>query len=254
MLKELFGRRELLAMLVSRNIKIRYKNSVLGFFWTLLGPIFLILIYGVFLGLLKIEIPLPLLVISILVWQFLASCLGDSLNAILGSSNLVTKTAFPRASLPVSIVLANLVNFALTLLVLVPFLVFYRSDFGALYWLPLIVLTNVVLCIGFSLIVSVSNVFLRDTEHILSVVMLAWFFLSPVVYPMSLLAGYPSWTHVVYFLNPMSGLIVAYRNVFTSLDYVSPWLMMISFSVCWLIGLLGAWVFHTMDPKLGDEL
>ena len=254
MVKELLGRRELLAMLVSRNIKIRYKNSVLGFFWTLLGPIFLIVIYSLFLGLLKIAIPLPLLVISILVWQFLASCLGDSLNSILGSSNLVTKTAFPRASLPISIVLANLVNFALTLVVLLPFLVVVRADFGALYWLPLIVLTNLVLCCGLSLIVSVSNVFLRDTEHILSVVLLAWFFLSPVVYPMDLLAPYPDWLNTLYFLNPMSGIIVAYRNVFTSLDQVAPALLLMSFTVSWLIGLLGVWVFHKLEPMLGDEL
>ena len=254
LVKELMGRRELLAILVSRNIKIRYKNSVLGFFWTLLGPIFLILIYRVFLGLLKVDIPLPWLVISILAWQFFASCLGDSLNSILGSSNLVTKTAFPRASLPISIVLANLINFLLSLVVLSVYLVVARVDIGPLYWLPIIILTHVVLCMGCSLILSVSNVFLRDTEHILSVVLLGLFFMSPVVYTMQQLDGYSTTVRTLYFLNPISGLVIAYRNVFASAEFVEPGMLVFSFSVAWLIGLLGVWVFRRLDPMLGDEL
>ena len=91
LVKEILAHRELIGILVSRNIKIRYKNSALGFLWTLLGPLFMIVIYFLFLSVMKFEIDLPSLVTGILVWQFLAMCLGDSLHAILGNANLVTK-------------------------------------------------------------------------------------------------------------------------------------------------------------------
>ena len=101
LIKDLDAYRELLAILVSRNMKIRYKRSVLGFFWTLLNPLFMIVIYATLLSILMhvrpTHVQLPRLVTGIIVWQFLAMCLGDSLYAILGNANLITKTAFPAA-------------------------------------------------------------------------------------------------------------------------------------------------------------
>ena len=103
MIRDIVARRELLAMLVVRNLKIRYKDSALGFFWTMLGPILMILVYAVFLRILRIPVAMPVLVTGIFVWQYLAMCLGDSPNAIIGSTNLVKKAAFPRLMLPLAI-------------------------------------------------------------------------------------------------------------------------------------------------------
>lgn len=263
---DIYRHRELLMMLVVRNLKIRYKSSALGFFWSLLGPLFLIVIYATFLSVMHFRIPLPVLVTGIIVWQFLATCLGDSLYAIVGNANLVTKAAFPRLILPLSMVIANLVNFLLSSVVLLLYLLVMRVAFGPAYWLPLIVLTQFALCLGVALIISTANVFFRDTEHILSVMTLAWFFLTPIIYPISRVQDrFPSspWMLTLFFANPMTGIVTAYRTVLLSAEYRAvhlsaesylPWQTALSFGVAWLILLIGLLVFQRAQHRFGDEL
>ncbi len=244
-------------ILVERNLKIRYKNSALGFFWTLLGPLFLILIYSVFLSVLRFPMNLPVLVTGIIAWQFLAMCLGDSLYAIVGNANLVTKSSFPRIILPLSMVKANLVNFLLSFIVVIAYLLVKRVDFGALYLLPLIIITQFALCLGVSLLFSASNVFFRDTEHIISIVMLAWFFMTPVIYPIGLVmdnAVFPWWVTVAYFLNPMTGIVSAYRMAFLSAHNPGTEFLMLSLVVSFVFMFVGIFVFQKAEKKFGDEL
>lgn len=192
-------RRELVLILIERNLKIRYKSSFLGFFWSLLSPLFLIGIYSLFLGVLKFPIHLPTLVTGIIAWQFLAMCMGDSLYSIVGNANLVTKAAFPRVILPLSMVGANAVNFLFSFIVLSIYLVVVGAAFGGVWWLPGIMLTQAALCLGMSMMVGAANVFFRDTEHVISVIMLAWFFLSPVIYePEMIMEGFPRWAQVAF--------------------------------------------------------
>lgn len=268
--RSLWARRELIGILVSRNLKIRYKQSALGFFWSLLGPLFLIVIYWAFLEILKVPISITSLVTGILVWQFLSMCLNDSLYAILGNANLVTKTAFPRMVLPLSIVLANLVNFLLSLGVLVVFLVVFSvvdsagSEaasrpllmlLGHAALLPWILLSQCALCLGLCLILCSLNVFFRDVEHMLGVGMLAWFFMSPVVYPNSfILDRFNPTLHAVYFMNPMAGIVTAYRNVFLNTDFLAGWMLVIPFCLCWLALWAGVATFLRLEPRFGDEL
>lgn len=258
LLKDIYRRRELLLILVSRNLKIRYKNSALGFFWTLLVPIFLIVIYSIFLGLLKVSIPLPVLVTGIIVWQFLAMCLGDSLQTITGSALLVKKTAFPRIVLPLAMVAANLVNFLLTFIVLITYLIIARVTIGAVYCLPFIILTHLALCLGMALILSSINVFFRDTEHILSVVMLAWFFLTPIIYTIDFLfERIPgSLKHLTFlaFLNPMTGIVTSYRTVLVSTTAPGISLTAVSFLVAWIVLIAGVVIFQKCEAKFADEL
>ncbi len=256
LLKSINERRELLQLLVVRNLKIRYKNTSLGFFWSLLSPIFLIVIYSVFLGILKVPIPLPVLVTGIIVWQFLAMCLGDSLNSILGNANLVTKTAFPRIILPLSMVKANLINFMLSFVVLFVYLLATPSvEFGPLYMLPFVVLTQFALCLGVALLVSCSNVYFRDTEHILSMVMLAWFFMSPVIYPLELaLSKAPEFLHKFLFCNPMFGIITSYRICLLSDANPGAAWIAISYVIAWSVLFIGIAVFQKLEPGFGDEL
>jgi lipopolysaccharide transport system permease protein len=255
--KAVWRRRELLLMLVARNLRIRYKNSTLGFFWSLLGPLLLILIYALFLGVLRIAIDLKVLVTGIVAWQFLAMCLGDSLYAILGNANLVTKSAFPRIILPLAMVKANLVNFLLSLVVVVAYLLAVRADIGAVYWLPLIVLTQAALCLGAALILSAANVFFRDTEHILSVAMLAWFFLTPVIYTVALVLEnpkFPAWVRVAFFANPMTGIVTTYRMALLSAPNPGAPLLALSYGVAWLVLCAGLLVFQKAQVHFGDEL
>ncbi len=258
LVKDIYERRELLHMLVVRNLKIRYKNSSLGFFWSLIVPIFLIVIYSVFLGLLKVPIPLPVLVTGIIVWQFLAMCLGDSLSTITGNAPLVQKTAFPKIILPLSMTIANLVNFLLSLFVLFVFLLITKATIGAILWLPLIMITQLALCLGMALILSSMNVFFRDTEHLISLILLAWFFLSPIIYPVSFaVETIPArllWLKVAMFLNPMTGIVTAYRHVLISTPNPGNHLVVISFLMSWLVLLIGVGVFQKFQPQFADEL
>jgi len=255
--RELWRRRELALILVQRNLKIRYKSSVLGFFWTLLGPLLLILIYALFLGVLRVPIELPVLVTGIVAWQFLAMCLGDSLHAVVGNANLVTKAAFPRILLPLSMMKANLVNFLLSLLVVAGYLLCVRVSFGPVLLCVPALVTHAALCFGVALLFSCANVFFRDTEHILSVVMLAWFFMSPVIYPIETLLGnpdFPAWVHMLYFCNPMAGIVTACRNIFLTQDFVAPSLWGLSFLTAWLVLAAGVFLFQRTEPRFGDEL
>lgn len=260
LLRDIHRHRELLLLLVSRNLKIRYKNSALGFFWTLLGPLLMILIYATFASILRFNDGNPnylqFLITGIIGWQFLVMCLGDSINTIVGNGNLVKRTVFPRAILPLAMVSANLVNFLLTSVVLVIYLVLSGCSLGNVTLLPLVMITQCALCLGMALIISSANVFLRDTEHILNVVILAWFFLSPIFYTMERqLAFMPSdqlrW---LPFLNPMSGLLCAYRSIYMSDTSVQIPAMAVSFGVCWIILLTGVLVFQKLQVGFADEL
>jgi len=255
--RELWRRRELALILVQRNLKIRYKSSVLGFFWTLLGPLLLILIYALFLGVLRVPIELPVLVTGIVAWQFLAMCLGDSLHAVVGNANLVTKAAFPRILLPLSMMKANLVNFLLSLLVVAGYLLCVRVSFGPVLLCVPALVTHAALCFGVALLFSCANVFFRDTEHILSVVMLAWFFMSPVIYPIETLLGnpdFPAWVHMLYFCNPMAGIVTTYRMALLSHPSPGLDLLLLSYTGAWAVAAVGVMVFQHWEPYFGDEL
>ncbi len=253
--RDIAKRRELVWILIERNLKIRYKSSFLGFFLSLLSPLFLIFIYSLFLGVLKFPIHLPTLVTGIIAWQFLAMCMGDSLYSIVGNANLVTKAAFPRMILPLSMVGANALNFLFSFVVLSVYLVFAGASFGGAGWLPLIMLTQAALCLGMAMIVGSANVFFRDTEHVMSVIMLAWFFLSPVIYePEMIMEGFPRWVQVAFYLNPMSGILTAYRAALLTPPAVDGGLVAMSFGVAWAVFGAGLLVFRAAEPRFGDEL
>lgn len=262
LLKEIDGHRDLLAILVARNLKIRYKRSALGFLWSLLNPLFFIIIYTVFLKILKFYQPgdrmfLPMLVTGVITWQFLATCVADSLHSITGNANLVQKTAFPRIILPLAMNVANLVNFLLSLVILMVYVIvakeFMDVPIGYNYvgLLPLVFLTQFALCLGLSLIFGSLNVYFRDTEHIVSVLMLAWFFLTPVIYYHSFI---PEQYQRVAFLNPMCGIVTAYRTAFLGSDIMAPRLVAMSFAIAWLVCAAGIVFFQKMQSRFVDEM
>lgn len=253
--------RELLGILVGRNLKIRYKRSVLGFLWTLLNPLLFIVIYATFLKLLKCyeaDNPffLPGLVTGVIVWQFLAMSLGDALYAVLGNANLVSKTSFPRIILPLASVTADLVNLLLSLAILFVYLLILRGaelvpiDFRYVGLLPVVIFTQVALCLGLSMILSCMNVFFRDTEHLLGVIMLAWFFLTPIIYTFERI---PAAYQRLAFLNPMTGVAVAYRSAMMGASIMAPRLMLMSFAISWVICLAGILFFLRAQDRLVEE-
>lgn len=257
--KDIAAHRELLGMLVGRNLKIRYKSSVLGFFWSLLTPLFFIGIYAVFARILRFNDGRPgylqFLIVGIIIWQFLSMCLNDSLGAIVGNSNLVKKTAFPRIVLPLAMVLANLINFLLTCLVLGLYLFLAPVSSGVLLWLLPALLTQCALCLGLALLLSAGNVFFRDTEHILGVLQLAWFFLTPIFYPVDMQMAFfpPTWSWLV-FLNPMTGILSVYRAALVGDVLPAAVPVLVSFLVAWGLLVMGVMVFEKVQVLFGDEL
>ena len=270
--------RDLVRMLVSRNLKIRYKGSALGFLWSLLTPLAMIAIYAVFAGVLGMRRELlglsgdsfdylPFLVTGIVAWQFTSGVLGDSLHAIAGNANLVKKVYFPRAILPVSTVLANGVNFLLTFAVLVVYLAAdgaLRLSAATLWLVPALAL-QLALCLGIAMLVSTLQVFFRDTEHVVGLAMLAWFFTTPIMYEASLqtnaLARF-AWLapslHGLVFLNPMAGILALYRRALMGMDFAPPgvspaWLLLSGAATAAML-FLGRAALRLGDRRFGDVL
>ena len=259
LIQELIGHHELLHILVVRNIKIRYKESVLGFMWTLLNPILLIGIYALFLGILGGLIDrksFEVLVTGVFVWQYVALCLGDSSGTIVGSANLIKKSAFPRLILPFSMVLANLVNFLLSLVVVLVFVLLAGHIPGLWLWLPVILLAHVAVCAGVSFFLAAANVYFRDVQQVTGLLTMAWFFLSPVLYPPERVMGshLAPWLKASFFLNPMTGILCGYRAIL--LGYPLPPMrdMALSLGMAGLIVILGTLVFQRLEKRFADEL
>ena len=258
LVKDIMARRDLLSMLVVRNIKIRYKESVLGFLWTLLGPVFLIAIYALFMKvIMKFPMPMAVLVSGIFVWQYLALCMGDSAPAIIGNANLIKKACFPRILLPLSIVLANFVNFLLSLLILFGYLLIVGPHFGSIAWLPLALVAQVALCAGVSLALCALNVFFRDVQHLIGIFTMAWFFLTPVVYEIAMIApiakAHPLLGQL-YFLNPMAGILALYRTALLGNPLPDLSLVGMSLGVAVVVFAVGVAIFQKLQPRFADEL
>lgn len=250
--KELRQYHELIANLVVRNLKIRYKGSFFGFFWTLFNPLFMMAIYLIFIRLMRFEMNLAALLVGLIPWQFFVMCLSDSVESITGNANLVKKTPFPRFFLPLSIVIANLVNFLLSLVVLFVFLFILGYSFTFSFaWLPVIIAIQFFLCLGLSLFVACTHVYFKDTQHILSVGLLAWFFLTPIIYPLSLIPeNFMKW----FLFNPMASIIGLYRQALLGSTTVSSLSISFCLGITVLFFFIGLKSFRKYEPDFADEL
>ena len=224
-LRELLRYRELVENLVTRDLKVRYKNSALGFLWSLLNPLLLMAVLTVVFTIMlpNYRVPnFPVFVLcALLPWNFFSASVMGSLDSITGNSHLIKKVYFPREILTISRVLSSFVNFVLSLPVLILFLLLFHMPitWWVLY-LPLVMLVHVLFTLGVALLLATLNVFYRDTGVIMEVLMMAWFFLTPVFYPIDLL---PEWgvsmgihlpiRRLTYILNPMASITASYRSV-----------------------------------------
>lgn len=254
---EVLARHELVANFVSRNLKQRYKGSFFGFLWSLLHPLFLVLVYFVFIRLMRFPLNLPELIVGVLVWQFFAIACGDAVGIIYGHATLVKKTWFPRIILPFAAVLGNLVHFLLSLVVLLAFLAASHVWPGIAYLnLVWIIPLQFLFCFGMSLFLSSLNVYYRDVEHLLQVVLMAWFFITPIIYNLEQITKNETLPPIVmklYFYNPMASFVQLYRHAFlgTPLAEINVWP-----GIVLALGMFGAglWTFSRLEPGFADEL
>ena len=264
-LRELFRFRNLIVNLVLRDLKGRYKNSVFGFLWSLLNPLGMMLVFTIVFTVLlpsQIERYPIFLLCGLLPWNFFSAGVMVGITSITGNANLVKKVYFPREVLTISSVLANLVNFLLGLVVLFAVLLISRSPLSPWLWLlPLVILIETCFVLGVALVLSTLNVFYRDTIMIMDVVMLAWFFLTPVVYPIASLPTNHQFLGMtvdvhrwMYILNPMASLIAAYRDLLywgyrTDLDFLA------RTAVTSLVVLVfGYWFFVRFRDRFGERV
>jgi lipopolysaccharide transport system permease protein len=259
-LGQLFRYRGLVQSLVARELKARYRGSVLGFFWSFINPLLLLLIYTfVFRYIIESRAPKHepyalFMFCGILPWSWFSASLTESSNALIAGGNLIKKVLFPAEILPIVTVLANMVHFFLGLPILGAFLIYYGRplNLGELLWFPAVVGVQLVLTLGLALVLSALTVHFRDLRDILANVLTFWFFATPIIYPM-LLAG-PLERRLLN-LNPFTHLAISYQEI---LFYEGPfghwkWLLALGAGSLGLL-LSGFFVFDRLRDSFAEEV
>jgi homopolymeric O-antigen transport system permease protein len=254
-LSQLWRSRELLYFLTWREIKVRYKQTALGAGWALIQPLLTMLVFSLFFGkLAKVpsdQIPYPLFCLAALVvWNFFSNGLVQSSNSLVESSNLISKVFFPRLTLPLSSVLAGLVDFAVSFVFLIVMMaVYHRAPPIQCLYVPLFVFLTLCNAIGAGLWLSALNVQYRDVRYVLPFLSQFWFYASPIAYPSSLISN--RW-RFLYGLNPMAGIIEGFRwSLLGSGGFPSGIIVVSSITtLCVLVS--GAFFFRRMESSFAD--
>ncbi|MCP3980405.1 MAG: ABC transporter permease [bacterium] len=253
--------RQLLWILAQRDIKIRYKQTVLGAAWAVLQPLLMMLVFTIFFGNLagvsgRIEggIPYPLYTFcALLPWQLFANSLNNAGHSLVNNQNLVTKVYFPRLILPLSAVIAGVVDFAIAFGVLLVIMLFYGVVPGvAILTLPLFVAIAFVTAFAAGLWLSALNVQYRDVRYVIPFLTQFWMFASPIAYPSSLVREKSELLHTLYGLNPMAGVVDGFR--WALLDGAEPPgpMLWVSLAVVALMLIGGLAYFRRMESEFAD--
>jgi lipopolysaccharide transport system permease protein len=254
-LKELWHYRELLVFFVWRDIKVRYKQTVLGVAWAIIQPFFAMVVFSIFLGkLAKVpsdNLPYPLFNFAGLVpWTFFATGLVQSSNSLVESATLLKKVYFPRLALPIATVLSGLVDLALAFTMLLGIMLYYgRYPTSNIVWLPLFLLLALITSLGVGLWISALNVKYRDFRYIVPFMVQMWMYLTPVVYPASLLEG--PWK-ALYGLNPMAGVVEGFRWALLGVNDAPGPITFVSAGASIVILIGGAFYFRRMERTFAD--
>jgi lipopolysaccharide transport system permease protein len=264
--QELVRYRDLLLYLVVRELKARYKNSALGFLWSLLNPLAMMLVFTLMFTVImpgnQIRAYPIFLLCGLLPWNYFTASVMSSMHTVIGNANLVKKVYFPREILPIASVLAQLVNFLLSLVVLFALMIVFQIDLSPRIWmLPIVIALHTSFIVGLALILSAINVYYRDTAMIIDVMILAWFFLTPIFYPMSTLpATYEAFglvldvPRLMNILNPMASIINMYRDLLYLSTYTTgDFLLRTAFTSLGIM-FLGYWLFTKVSGNFGEEV
>lgn len=255
-LKEIYNYRTMISSLVRRELRGKYEKSVLGFLWAFLGPMFQILIYGiVFTVVFHNNMPnyYIFLMTGILPWTFFSDSLGQGTGAIVYNAEMVKKIYFPREVMVIGEVNAKLVNMLLSFIVMAFFLLFSGVGFSVhIVLLPLVILIEYMIALGMALLAAATTVYLRDLEYVVNVILMAWIWGTPIMYTAD------SITNPLYLtllrLNPMTGTIGAYQNIFYFHKWPTVRSLLYPFCFGVLILIIGFVVFGKLKKRFSEEL
>jgi lipopolysaccharide transport system permease protein len=254
-LDELWQYRELVYFLIWRDIKIRYKQTLLGAAWAIVQPVFTMLVFTLFFGkLAKIPtdgVPPHLFYFAGLVpWQFFAQGLAQSSDSLVGQQNLIKKVYFPRLAIPIGTVCATMVDFAIAFCVLLVLLLSSGvTPTANIIWLPAFVLLSLVTALGVGLWLSSLNVNFRDVKYVVPFLTQFWMFITPIAYPSSLL---PEKYRLLYGLNPMTGVVEGFRWALLGTNTQPGPMVAVSATAAVLVFVGGLFYFRRMERSFAD--
>ena len=262
-MRALVTHRQLLQDFAWRELRSRYKGSTLGFWWNFAIPLLQLAVFYLLFGVLLGQRPQTgtgeqnyavFLFVGLLPWTFFANSLGQGASSIVANGAIVKRVALPLQLLPAASVLSSLANFLLSLVVLFAVLAIFgpRHPEGVLY-LPLLIVVQIVMNLGLAYLLAAANVFFRDVQHILGILLTAWYFLTPVLFSVTIVANRPTERELLY-LNPMTSVIVAYQRAL--LDGLPPEWERLAYSavVAVLLFALGFWYFRRSKNEFEEAL
>ncbi len=256
-LRELWEFRELLYFFAWRDIKVRYKQTVMGVLWAIIQPFLTMVIFSLFFGRLanipSDGLPYPVFSYAALVpWTFFANALAQASNSLVINANMIKKIYFPRLALPIATVLAGVIDFVLAFLVLLGMMLYYGLvPTVNIIWLPFFALLALVTSLGVSLWLAAMNVQFRDVHYTIPFLTQAWLFATPIAYPSSLL---PEPWRTIYGLNPMAGVVEGFRWALLGTDTAPGKMIIISALVALTLLVSGAFYFRRMEQSFADVL
>ena len=256
LLQELYQYREMITTLVYKDLRGRYKGSILGFFWTFLNPLLQLAVYTmVFSVILRagIEKYYLFLFVALIPWIFFSTCLTGGSAVILNEKNLVTKIYFPREVLPIAFVSSSFINMLYSFVVVLIVVVFASGTVNLLAWcyLPLVMIVEYMFALGCTFLASSLTVYFRDLQHILGIVAMGWQFLTPVMYSVDMV---PEDLLNIFYLNPMTTIIMAYRDILYYGRIPAMETIGLPFVISAVTLLLGVCVFHRLQRNFAEEL
>ncbi len=254
--RDLLSHRDLLLLLIQKELKVKYKGTMLGMLWSLLSPLLMMVVYTAVFSVIA-RFPMTnypiFLLAALLPWTAFTATVGASVASIVTNGNLVRRVKFPVAMLPATTVIANLVNLLPGFAVLLVFCLAFRQPLGwPLLMLPVLVLLQGIFTLGIALIFSSLNVYFRDLEYLVGVGLLVWFFGTPVLYPLSVFSG--KRLGVLIELNPLTWLMDSYQHIWHGNAWPA-WDHLAAFMAAAIVIFgLGVLVFGKASRRFGEEV
>ena len=253
--QKIYQYRELLKTNVKKEIRGRYKNSILGVMWSFLNPLLQLAVYSIIFGALLAggDKTYPIYIcVALIPWTYFTTAITQASFTIIGNGDIIKKVYFPREILPISVVTSGAVNFIISTIIILAFVIF--SGMGLSWYIllyPFVLLVQYVLLLGISFIVSSITVYFRDLEHIIGIILLAAFYGTPIVYKLEQL---PENLQIIMQLNPMTHIINGYRAIFYNQEMPNIKILGILLAISVVITIIGYFIFKKLQKGFAEQL